>query len=72
MKNKKKKIKKKSVGRKGFMLVEYIWERRRFFIEGRDFLQEMLNKRSYDFWKRKEASQGWFPYQDENGEEVIF
>jgi hypothetical protein len=67
-----KKIKKKSVGRKGFMLVEYIWERRRFFIEGRDFVQEMLNKRSYDFWKRKEASQGWFPYQDENGEEVIF
>jgi len=67
-----KKIKKKSVGRKGFMLVEYIWERRRFFIEGRDFVQEMLNKRSYDFWKRKEVSQGWFPYKDENGEEVIF
>jgi hypothetical protein len=67
-----KKIKKKSVGRKGFMLVEYIWERRRFFIEGRDFVQEMLNKRSYDFWKRKEVSQGWFPYKNENGEEVIF
>ena len=67
-----KKIKKKSVGRKGFMLVEYVWERRRFFIEGRDFIQEMLNKKSYDFWKRKEASQAWLPYQDENGEEVIF
>ena len=67
-----KKIKKKSVGRKGFMLVEYVWERRRFFIEGRDFIQEMLNKKSYDFWKRKEASQAWLPYQDENGEEAIF
>lgn len=67
-----KKIKKKSVGRKGFMLVEYVWERRRFFIEGRDFIQEMLNKKGYDFWKRKEASQAWLPYQDENGEEVIF
>ena len=67
-----KKIKKKSVGRKGFMLVEYVWERRRFFIEGRDFIQEMLNKKNYDFWKRKEASQAWLPYQDENGEEVIF
>ena len=67
-----KKIKKKSVGRKGFILVEYVWERRRFFIEGRDFIQEMLNKKNYDFWKRKEASQAWLPYQDENGEEVIF
>ena len=67
-----KKIKKKSVGRKGFMLVEYVWERRRFFIEGRDFVQEMLNKKNYEFWKRKEASQAWLPYQDENGEEVIF
>jgi hypothetical protein len=67
-----KKIKKKSVGRKGFMLIEYVWERRRFFIEGRDFIQEMLNKKSYDFWKRKEASQAWLPYQDENGEEAIF
>jgi len=67
-----KKIKKKSVGRKGFVSVEYIWERRRFFIEGKDFIQDMLNKKSYDFWKRKEASQAWLPYQDENGEEVIF
>lgn len=67
-----KKIKKKSVGRKGFMLVEYVWERRRFFIEGRDFIQEMLNKKNYEFWKRKEASQAWLPYQDENGEEAIF
>ena len=67
-----KKIKKKSVGRKGFLLVEYVWERRRFFIEGRDFIQEMLNKKNYEFWKRKEASQAWLPYQDENGEEVIF
>ena len=67
-----KKIKKKSVGRKGFVMVEYIWERRRFFIEGRDFIQEMLNKKEYDFWKKKEASQSWLPYKDENGEEVIF
>lgn len=67
-----KKIKKKSVGRKGFMLLEYIWERRRFFVEGRDILQEMLNGRNLDFWKRKEASQGWLPYRNENGEETIF
>jgi len=67
-----KKIKKKSVGRKGFVLVEYLWDRRRFFIEGKDFIQDMLSKKSYDFWKRKEASQAWLPYKDENGEEVIF
>jgi hypothetical protein len=67
-----KKIKKKSVGRKGFMLVEYLWERRRFFIEGKDFIQDMLNKKSYDFWKRKEASQAWLPYKNDDGEEVIF
>jgi len=67
-----KKIKKKSVGRKGFVSVEYIWERRRFFIEGRDFIQELLNNKGYEFWKKKEASQSWLPYKDENGEEVIF
>ena len=67
-----KKIKKKSVGRKGFMMLDYVWERRRFFIEGRDILQEMLNNKKLDFWKKTEASQGWFPYKDENGEEVIF
>lgn len=66
------KIKKKSVGRKGFLMLEYIWDRRRFFIEGRDFLQEMLNKKKYDFWKKREASQSWLPYKDENGEEAIF
>ena len=67
-----KKIKKKSVGRKGFIMVEYIWERRRFFIEGRDFIQEMLNKKGLDFWKRKEANQSWLPYKDEQGGDVIF
>ena len=67
-----KKIKKKSVGRKGFIMIEYIWDRRRFFIEGRDFIQEMLNKKALDFWKRKEANQSWLPYKDEEGGEVIF
>jgi len=67
-----KKIKKKSVGRKGFIMVEYIWDRRRFFIEGRDFIQEMLNKKNLEFWKRKEANQSWLPYKDEEGGEVIF
>jgi hypothetical protein len=67
-----KKIKKKSVGRKGFVMIEYIWDRRRFFIEGRDFIQEMLNKKGLEFWKRKEANQSWLPYKDEEGGEVIF
>jgi len=67
-----KKIKKKSVGRKGFMMLDYVWDRRRFFVEGKDILQEMLNTKKMDFWKRKEASQSWLPYKDENGEEVIF
>ena len=67
-----KKIKKKSVGRKGFIMIEYIWDRRRFFIEGRDFIQEMLNKKGLEFWKRKEANQSWLPYKDEEGGEVIF
>ena len=67
-----KKIKKKSVGRKGFMMLDYVWDRRRFFVEGRDILQELLNSKKLDFWKRKEANQSWLPYKDENGEEVIF
>jgi len=67
-----KKIKKKSVGRKGFVLAEYLWDKRRFFIAGKDFIQDMLNKKGYDFWKRKEASQAWLPYKNDDGEEVIF
>jgi hypothetical protein len=67
-----KKIKKKSVGRKGFVLAEYLWDRRRFYIAGKDFIQDMLNKKGYDFWKRKEASQAWLPYKNDDGEEVIF
>jgi len=67
-----KKIKKKSVGRKGFMMLDYVWDRRRFFVDGRDILQELLNTKKMDFWKRQEANQSWLPYKDENGEEVIF
>jgi hypothetical protein len=61
-----KKIKKKSVGRKGFIMVDYIWDRRRFFSEGNDFIQDMLNKKGLDFWKKQSANQSWIPYDDNN------
>jgi len=67
-----KKIKKKSVGKRGFTTVEYLWNKRRFFINGRDVTQDLLNKRNYDFWKAKTSTQQWVPYKDENGEEIIF
>jgi hypothetical protein len=45
-----KKIKKKSVGKRGFTTIEYIWNTRRFFVQGRDITQDILNKKNYDFW----------------------
>ena len=54
------------------MLVEYLWDKRRFYVAGKDFIQDMLNKKNFDFWKRKEANQAWLPYKNDDGEEVIF
>jgi len=67
-----KKIKKKAVGRKGFMLIEYLWERRRFFINGRDITQDIMNKTNHNFWKSKTLTQQWVPFKNENNEEIIF
>lgn len=67
-----KKIKKKAVGRKGFMLLEYLWERRRFFINGRDITQDIMNKTNHNFWQSKTLTQQWVPFKDDNNDEVIF
>ena len=38
------------------------------YVDNQRFLEEMTKYQQ----ERKEASQAWLPYQDENGEEVIF
>lgn len=48
-----KKIKKKSVGRRGEILIEYIWDRRRFFLNGADLVQSALDKKGIDFYRNK-------------------
>jgi hypothetical protein len=65
-----KKIKKKSVGKRGFMTIEYIWNTRRFFVQGRDIIQDILNKKKYDFWnswKGKQAKLDLPPNWDNQG-----
>jgi hypothetical protein len=59
-----KKVKKKNVGRRGFMSMEYVWKSRRFFIGGIDITQVILNKMNIDFWKQQTANQSWIPYKD--------
>jgi len=61
-----KKIKKKNVGKRGFMSMEYVWKSRRFFIGGNDVTQIILNKMNIDFWKKQSANQSWIPYEDNN------
>lgn len=52
-----KKIKKKPVGRRGMIEIEYDWNKRRFFIEGRDLVQDALNRKGIDLWSVGKATQ---------------
>ncbi len=52
-----KKIKKKAVGRRGNIDMEYDWNKRRFFIDGRDLVQDALNRKGIDLWSVGKAKQ---------------
>lgn len=52
-----KKIKKKPVGRRGMIEIEYDWNKRRFFIDGRDLVQDALNRKGIDLWSVGKATQ---------------
>jgi len=61
-----KKIKKKSVGRKGFTSIEYNWETRRFIVNGVDVIQVMLDTLGIDFWAADKPNKD--VVVDENGD----
>ncbi len=65
----------KIVGKKGFIVFEMVFKTRRFFFNGLDSLQKLLNDKDITF-KQKSTQQvfdnGWVPYNDENGDEIIF
>lgn len=46
-----KKIKKKTVGKKGFTEMSYIWDERRFTVNGVDMIDRILRKKNLNFWE---------------------
>jgi hypothetical protein len=59
----------KIVGKKGFIMFEMVFKTRRFFFNGLDPLQKLLNEKNIDF-KPKQPSQavlddGWVPFNNE-------
>ena len=64
----------KVVGKKGFFVFEMLFKTRRFFFNGSDPMQKVMNEKNITFKTEstRELQQGWVPYNDENGEEIIF
>lgn len=59
----------KSVGKRGFFLFEMIFTQRRFFFNGSDPMQKVINDKGYDFRPRQAQlnfeSNGWTPFTNE-------
>ena len=64
----------KIVGKKGFSVFEMYFKTRRFFFNGFDPLQYKLNEKNITFKTENivELQQGWVPFNDVDGEEIIF
>ena len=58
----------KIVGKKGFFLFEMLFRTRRFFFNGLDPLQKILNEKNITFKTEstKELQQGWVPFNNNN------
>ena len=63
----------KIVGRKGFVVFEMVFKTRRFFFNGIDPLQLLLNQKEINFMPKQGVQQemdikdnNWTPYTDEN------
>ena len=58
----------KIVGKKGFSVFEMLFKTRRFFFNGSDPLQKILNEKNITFKTEstKELQQGWVPYNNNN------
>jgi hypothetical protein len=46
-----KKIKKKAVGKRGMFTLDYMWDRRRFVVNGIDMIEKIMIKKQYNFWE---------------------
>ena len=66
----------KVVGKKGFSLFEMDFKKRRFFFNGYDSLQKVLDDKKINFRidnvTQKTLSDAWEPVNDEDGNEIIF
>ena len=58
----------KIVGKKGFSVFEMLFKTRRFFFNGSDPLQKILNEKNITFKTEstKELQQGWVPFNNNN------
>jgi hypothetical protein len=58
----------KIVGKKGFSVFEMLFKTRRFFFNGLDPLQKILNEKNITFKTEStiELQQGWVPFNNEN------
>jgi hypothetical protein len=52
-----KKIKKKAVGKRGMFTLDYIWDRRRFVVNGIDMIEKIMIKKQYNFWESPTGKQ---------------
>lgn len=70
----------KSVGKRGNILVfEMNFAKRRFIIDGEDYMKEAIKKKNLSFTTeqseikfQRAVNQDWLPYKDEDGKEVNF
>ena len=70
----------KTVGKKGFTLLEMDFKTRRFYFNQADPLQKFMNqqkdaaipKQSNFTFEQKEFTQTWQPYKDDSGEDINF
>ena len=67
----------KVVGKKGFILFEMLFKTRRYFFNGLDPLQKLLNDKNINFVndikpQHQAKENNWLPFKDDNGEEINF
>ncbi len=67
----------KTVGKKGFSLFEMVFKTRRFFFNGLDALQKVLNDNNINFSndikpQPQAKANTWLPFKDDSGEEINF
>lgn len=68
----------KTVGKKGFIIFEMLFAKRRFFFTGSDPLEKLMIQKNFSFEyqqaeiKEQNPLYNWLPYKDENGNDIDF